>query len=34
MSQNLLQPDPTRLPADHPDMAARAAVEELSLIHI
>ncbi|WP_022916954.1 DUF3151 domain-containing protein [Ruania albidiflava] len=28
MSQNLLQPDPTRLPADHPDMAARAALQE------
>lgn len=28
MPQNLLGPEPTRLPEDHPDMAARAALEE------
>ena len=28
MSQNLLGPEPTYLPADHPDMAARAALDE------
>lgn len=27
MQKNLLGPDPTYLPDDHPDMAARAAVE-------
>ncbi|MCM3659708.1 DUF3151 domain-containing protein [Georgenia satyanarayanai] len=27
MQKNLLGPDPTYLPEDHPDMAARAAVE-------
>lgn len=26
--KNLLGPDPTYLPADHPDMAARAALED------
>lgn len=28
MSHNLLEPEPTRLPEDHPDMAARTAVNE------
>lgn len=28
MAKNLLGPDPTYLPADHPDMAARAALAE------
>ncbi|WP_147918880.1 DUF3151 domain-containing protein [Ruania zhangjianzhongii] len=28
MTQNLLEPEPTRLPEDHPDMAARAALDE------
>lgn len=28
MSQNLLEPEPTRLPEDHPDMAARTALNE------
>lgn len=28
MSQNLLEPEPTYLPEDHPDMAARAALAQ------
>lgn len=28
MPQNLLEPEPTRLPEDHPDMAARATVND------
>ena len=28
MPQNLLEPEPTRLPEDHPDMAARTALND------
>lgn len=33
MSQNLLGPEPTHLPEDHPDMAARTALDEGVELH-